>query len=1024
MERRAFFAQLLGRDDQDVEIHMDLVAALDKVLGGPGGVTSSVEEGIDRSRYEKLLLAMTAYVVRSLATPGATMRKDRKPLGEILAAAELPYVDFLQYFRDILQRCEPVLTAKFHVGAKSLLERNAQQLCDRFFFTAAWKGLAQKKLHNYLRAPEGVSELAWLMFITLRSNDVASLQNDQMRSCILMVCVINLVLANAPATLCRFAPGNAGELLRVAAPDGRADSLLSLCQDLGLGEATSTECKELMPWVEDSVAAALSEARGAQVARVESAHAAHVDTSCGALEGLVGADGDCAASVAALDRLYADTYMAAGELDERLLWRDTGRKVGAAAAGATPRAGALHRVPAEALATPFRGIDRGAAVFLSGGLPGRGARADDAAPAGALSPLRSPAATALHASHVPQTPITAAIRSDSWLTKLLEGAPDPSVAPPAFLVEALGEARAAGVVRAAASLVARAFEDAADVPGEARGARPALFQDMRESRPRCATKLVFFVIGRMVQLNAGAGASADQRRSLVRQLTGEANLVGLVALSCDVVCHASHILHLRFPKSLEKLGITAFDVYKLIQPFRRALDVGNMPGDMTQHILRLLISIVEEHAWTPGSSFYLNLYLAVHGALPPDARTPGREANNGSGSPRSTAEEAGATANPEHASIMATQTVETHGDGSEASGGDENAHPAAGQHMVVRRPGGGAVRLPSLPTTLDLRGGGEAAEHNTARKVLEQFFRDVLKRAQERLSALVDRLPEASLGPPQQREEAKKLVMRLVTTALTDHLELFFNRHIDQVLLCALYGVSKVHRGFGAGPNGEGLKFKCIVDAYGKIPNVRGGVYRQVVQWQDPVSLAVRERNDIIKFYNKVFMPALKSQLLAMRDQAPAGSHPAVPPAQTSPDEAVSGQVPPARAQTRGTAAADADVTPPSSPARPAAGYASPWGGAPLPVVRSPQRATGVWVSPMRAVAARGGSASEGGASGAPPATVQPGTGPVILLDQPSRAFQTRSNELQGANEQILRDGGAPASPEGERRRPKKHRVA
>ncbi|XP_069103922.1 retinoblastoma-associated protein-like [Argopecten irradians] len=77
--------------------------------------------------------------------------------------------------------------------------------------------------------------------------------------------------------------------------------------------------------------------------------------------------------------------------------------------------------------------------------------------------------------------------------------------------------------------------------------------------------------------------------------------------------------------------------------------------------------------------------------------------------------------------------------------------------------------------------------------------------------------------------------------------DLLKNRHLDQIMLCSLYGICKVME--------QEIKFKTIVQTYKDLPHSQQHVYKS--------ALIEGDRSDsIIGFYNKVFMHNMKSFIL------------------------------------------------------------------------------------------------------------------------------------------------------------------
>lgn len=72
--------------------------------------------------------------------------------------------------------------------------------------------------------------------------------------------------------------------------------------------------------------------------------------------------------------------------------------------------------------------------------------------------------------------------------------------------------------------------------------------------------------------------------------------------------------------------------------------------------------------------------------------------------------------------------------------------------------------------------------------MIADFLRKVLKLGLLRLADLCDRMD----FDPLDRQEVLTQVYTMVQHVLYEHTHLLYNRHLDQVLLSALYGVCKV----------------------------------------------------------------------------------------------------------------------------------------------------------------------------------------------------------------------------------------
>jgi hypothetical protein len=96
------------------------------------------------------------------------------------------------------------------------------------------------------------------------------------------------------------------------------------------------------------------------------------------------------------------------------------------------------------------------------------------------------------------------------------------------------------------------------------------------------------------------------------------------------------------------------------------------------------------------------------------------------------------------------------------------------------------------------------------------------------------------------------LLVHVLTTYVTAH-ALLCDRHVDQLILCAIYGVCKVQQ--------RAVTFRAIIDQYRRLPHASSNTFRDV-------RIALDDRGDIIQFYNRVFIPHTEQTLLQLHDAA------------------------------------------------------------------------------------------------------------------------------------------------------------
>lgn len=87
----------------------------------------------------------------------------------------------------------------------------------------------------------------------------------------------------------------------------------------------------------------------------------------------------------------------------------------------------------------------------------------------------------------------------------------------------------------------------------------------------------------------------------------------------------------------------------------------------------------------------------------------------------------------------------------------------------------------------------------------------------------------------------------------------FFNRHIDQIILCSIYGVAKISQ--------FNLTFREIILNYRKQPQCKPQVFRSVfVDWSSARRNGRQGQDhvDIITFYNEIFISSVKPLLVEL----------------------------------------------------------------------------------------------------------------------------------------------------------------
>ncbi|GJD08967.1 Retinoblastoma-associated protein [Galdieria sulphuraria] len=126
------------------------------------------------------------------------------------------------------------------------------------------------------------------------------------------------------------------------------------------------------------------------------------------------------------------------------------------------------------------------------------------------------------------------------------------------------------------------------------------------------------------------------------------------------------------------------------------------------------------------------------------------------------------------------------------------------------------------------------------------FFRKLLRIAREKVRDFCLRMEVSDVF--------EELVFITVNYALTRHFNLLVNRHVDVIVMCALYAVSKITK--------EQLKFNDIAAFYRDIFQRKANHLFDIEENLSRVYLEGHHYGDIIEFYNRDFIKHFRNFLL------------------------------------------------------------------------------------------------------------------------------------------------------------------
>lgn len=407
----------------------------------------------------------------------------------------------------------------------------------------------------------------------------------------------------------------------------------------------------------------------------------------------------------------------------------------------------------------------------------------------------------------------------------------------------------------------------------------------------------------------------EERRTGVANITGLLNSNSfhrcLLACAAEVIIACYKMIVMPFPEVLERLGLKAFDIFKIIQCFVR--HEPTLPRDIKRHLVSIEEQVVESMAWSAGSSLYPTLIsaklqlddssgrrqqvrqrkrtLTFSAADENEGRGPGESAPapfNDKGIPAGLAKLKTRASSVQHHAVSASKppvsprtgelSTPNKVAGSVSSDISPGSPVTAGAessvfHLIASpmpkklrmddsgvASSAGSPGLQAHPASTVMRSAlpreiGEAIESPTSRDgpvvlLIRDFFKKATILSAVRLAQLCEHI---AFGPYDHADILAK-VYHVMRSCLFEHTHLLYGRHLDQLLLCSLYGVCKVLRL-------DHVTFKEITTHYKKqhsssnhgssgIP--RQEIFRNVVIKFAENSLQPAEVGDIITFYNKV----------------------------------------------------------------------------------------------------------------------------------------------------------------------------
>ncbi|XP_074998326.1 retinoblastoma-associated protein [Calonectris borealis] len=265
---------------------------------------------------------------------------------------------------------------------------------------------------------------------------------------------------------------------------------------------------------------------------------------------------------------------------------------------------------------------------------------------------------------------------------------------------------------------------------------------------------------------------------------------------------------LSFPWILNVFDLKAFDFYKVIESFIKAEP--SLTREMIKHLERCEHRIMESLAWQSGSPLFDLI--------------------------KQSKEREGQTDQPEPTSTLNLPLQHNH------TAADLYLSPVRSPKKKASGPPPSAASTPDAQPAVTPQ--TQKPQKSTS---LSLFYKKVYLLAYLRLHTLFFRLLS-------EHPDLEPLIWTLFQHTLQNEYELMRDRHLDQIMMCSMYGICKVKN--------VDLRFKIIVSAYKELPNTNQETFKRVL-------IREEQYDSIIVFYNLVFMQKLKTNILQYASNRP-----------------------------------------------------------------------------------------------------------------------------------------------------------
>lgn len=281
-----------------------------------------------------------------------------------------------------------------------------------------------------------------------------------------------------------------------------------------------------------------------------------------------------------------------------------------------------------------------------------------------------------------------------------------------------------------------------------------------------------------------------------------------------------------FTQLLDFMNLSVFDFWKLVNSF--IVVDPQMPTPLKRHFRDIEIKIVTELGWKFGSPILQIIETILDKAMKERKEVTEDEKRSRDVHMQSTPGSTGAFKTSEH---------------------KKEATPGSGESPMTEED------VPSKYEEEKI-----AKNKITSVEPHDLFFRRVLHLAAYKILTLS--------GELQLDDTVKEQLWEVMKQWLSYETHLLFNRHLDQIVLCTVYGVCKIQ----SHNKDKVVKFNEIIKKYKELQHQLTGASVQVFQnMYTHVRLEDNNYGTIIEFYNKVYIPQMKTYIMSIdpRNEVP-----------------------------------------------------------------------------------------------------------------------------------------------------------